>query len=63
MCADTKHDSSPSTRRMISALRLIVLCALGLMLSSCVDDRAVSAPKPASNTAHWPTDEGVPVNQ
>ena len=59
----SKHDSSQSTLRIVAAVRLIVPCILGLMLSSCVDDRAVSAPKPASNTAHWPTDEGVPVNQ
>ena len=59
----SKHDSSQSTRRIVSAVRLIVPCILGLMLSSCVDDRAVSAPKTATNTARWPTDEGVPFKQ
>lgn len=48
---------------MIPAARLIVPCLLGLMLSSCVDDRAPLAPKTGSHTPHWPTDEGVPVNQ
>lgn len=59
----SKHDSSQSTLRIVAAVRLIVPCILGLMLSSCVDDRAVSAAKKATNTARWPTDEGVPFKQ